>query len=113
MTIDLDTLILARGAHKDRDDGLCLLEAVAWFAGRSHSDQPPCVSPALGAYGRTLNDVLPDIPRQELKQSIPQLPGPAGRGQKQPRTLTPRPRADPPPTPTGRSPSPLRPPAVD
>ncbi len=80
MTIDLDTLILARGAHKDRDDGLCLLEAVAWFAGRSHSDQPPCVSPVLGAYGRTLNDVLPDIPRQELKQFIPQLPGTAGDG---------------------------------
>src|SRR5258708_20931907 len=80
MTIALDTLILARGAHKDRDDGLCLLEAVAWFAGRSHSDQPPCVSPVLGAYGRSLNDVLPDIPRQELKQFIPQLPGTAGDG---------------------------------
>src|SRR5258708_25727187 len=82
MTIDLDTLILARGAHKDRDDGLCLLEAVAWFAGRSHSDQPPCVSPVLGAYGRTLNDVLPDIPRQELKQFIPQLPGTADAAQR-------------------------------
>src|SRR5258708_9476228 len=84
MTIALDTLILARGAHKDRDQGTCLLEAVAWFAGRSHSDHPPCVSPVLGAYGRSLNDVLPDIPRQELKQFIPQLPGTAADGKNPP-----------------------------
>jgi len=80
LTIDLDTLTLARGSHGDRDQGICLMEAVAWFAGRPHSDKPPCVSPVLGAYGRSLNDVLPDIPRQELKQFIPQLPGTAGDG---------------------------------
>src|SRR5258708_1432554 len=80
MTIDLETLTLAKGAHENRDDGLCLMEAVAWFAGRPHSDKPPCVSPVLGTYGRALNDVLPDIPRQELRQFIPQLPGTAGDG---------------------------------
>src|SRR5258707_9999258 len=79
-TIDLKTLTLAKGGHENRGDGLCLMEAVAWFAGKPPSDRPPCVSPVLGAYGRTLNDVLPDIPRQELKQFIPQLPGTAGDG---------------------------------
>src|SRR5258708_11619244 len=81
MTINLETLTLAHGSHENRDAGLCLMEAVAWFAGRPHSDKPPCVSPVLGAYGRSLNDVLPDIPRQELKQFIPQLPGTAGGGE--------------------------------
>src|SRR5258708_18944803 len=80
MPINLETLTLAHGSHENRDAGLCLLEAVAWFAGRPHSDKPPCVSPVLGAYGRNLNDILPDIPRQELKQFIPQLPGTAGGG---------------------------------
>src|SRR5258707_8325091 len=82
-TIDLKTLTLAKGGHENRGDGLCLMEAVAWFAGKPHSDRPPCVSPVLGAYGRTLNDALPDIPRQELKQFIPQLPGTAGDGKKE------------------------------
>src|SRR5258708_35876149 len=56
------------------------MEAVAWSAGSPRSAQPPCVSPVLGAYGRRLNDVLPEQPRQELKQFIPQLPGTAGDG---------------------------------
>src|SRR5258708_2948327 len=88
MTIDLETLTLAKGAHENRDDGLCLMEAVAWFAGRPHSDKPPCVSPVLGTYGRALNDVLPDIPRQELRQFIPQLPGTAGDGKDETRGST-------------------------
>src|SRR5216683_2245676 len=79
-TIDLDTLTLAHGSHNDRSNGLCLMEAVAWFAGKPHSDKPPCVSSALGAYGRNLNDLLPETPRQQLKQFIPLLPGTAGDG---------------------------------
>src|SRR5258708_1333831 len=78
--VGLETLTLAHGRHENRDDGLCLMEAVAWFAGKPHSDRPPCVSPVLGAYGRTLNDILPDIPRQDLKQFIPRLPGTGGDG---------------------------------
>ena len=79
-TIDLENLVLAKGAHDDRSDGLCLLEAVAWFAGKDHTDHPPCVSPVLGAYGRSLNDALPDDRRQSLKPLIPALPGTAGDG---------------------------------
>jgi len=72
-----DTITLARGAHEDRSDGLCLLEAVAWFAGESHSDHPACVSPVLAAYGRHLNDVLPDESRRLL---IPAMSHTAGDG---------------------------------
>jgi hypothetical protein len=82
-TIDLATLTLARGAHGTREDGVCLLEAVAWFAGQDHTDRPPCVSYVLAAFGRSFNDVLPDGKRQELVPLVPLLPGTAGDGQDQ------------------------------
>jgi len=77
-TLDLDTLTLAFGGHEDRSNGLCLLEAVAWFAGEPHTDHPACVSPVLGAFGRSLNDILPDEKRQQLRPYITLLPGTAG-----------------------------------
>jgi len=78
--IDLGTLTLAHGDHEDRSNGLCLMEAVAWWAGEDHTDHPACVSPVLGQFGRNLNDLLPDARRQELRQFIPQLAGTAGDG---------------------------------
>jgi hypothetical protein len=72
-SIDLDTIRLTPGLHGDRQEGLCLMEAVAWFAGESHTDRPACVSPLLAAAGRTLNDDLPGARRQELVPLIPRL----------------------------------------
>jgi hypothetical protein len=74
------TITLTRGAHKTRADGVCLLEAAAWFADKPHTDQPACVSPVLAAYGRSLNDVLPDDSRQLLVPFVPLMPGTAGDG---------------------------------
>ncbi|GEL17666.1 hypothetical protein [Pseudonocardia asaccharolytica] len=68
------------GDHDSPGEGLCLLEAVAYLAGEPHTDHPECVSPVLGAFGRALNDVLPDDLRQELVPLIPLLPGTAGDG---------------------------------
>jgi len=80
VTIDLDALVLAKGSHDDREQGVCLMEAVAWFAGQEHTDHPPCVSPVLAAFGRSWNDALPDDQRHILKPFIPLLPGTAGDG---------------------------------
>jgi hypothetical protein len=77
---DLDTLTLLAGAHNNPAQGVCLLEAVAWFRGIPHTDHPACVSPVLGAYGRALNDRLPDDARQALVPFIPRMPGTAGDG---------------------------------
>ena len=77
-TLDLDHLTLAHGAHDSRAEGVCLLEAVAWFAGEPHSDRPTCVSPVLAAFGRTWNDRLDDAERQRLVPLIPRLVGTAG-----------------------------------
>jgi hypothetical protein len=78
----IEDITLSRGAHNDRDNGLCLLEAVAWLAGEEHTDRPVCVSGVLAAYGRELNDVL--LPaRVDLEPRIralaPMLVGTAGR----------------------------------
>ena len=78
--LDLDQLHLDKGAHRDPADGLCLLEAVAYVAGEVHTDAPRCVSPVLAEFGRTLNDWLDDVRRQELKLLIARLPGTAGDG---------------------------------
>jgi hypothetical protein len=79
--LNLDALVLQQGAHKTADEGMCLMEAVAWWAGQRHTDQPPCVSPVLGAFGRSWNDSLDTGTRQELKRFIPLLPGTVGDGQ--------------------------------
>ena len=78
--VDLDALVLAEGAHEAREDGVCLLEAVAWWAHEPHGDHPVCVSPVLATFGRSWNDALPDDRRHILKEFIPLLPGTAGDG---------------------------------
>src|SRR5258708_38853552 len=54
--------------------------AVVGFAGSPPPARPPCVREAPGGSARSLNAVLPDTPRQELKQFTPRLPGTAGDG---------------------------------
>ncbi|WP_462203436.1 hypothetical protein, partial [Frankia sp. CcWB3] len=78
--LDLATLVLAKGGHDNLKQGSCLLEAVSYLADEPWSDRPECVSPVLGAFGRILNDVLPNSKRQKLKPYIPQLMGTAADG---------------------------------
>jgi len=78
--LDLDTITLTKGSHDTREQGVCLMEAVAWFAGQDHTDRPPCVSPILAGFGISLNDSRPAGRLQELKRFIPLLPGTARDG---------------------------------
>lgn len=78
-TLDPD-LVLHRGAHHNRDDGMCLLEAVAFLADETHSDEPACVSPLLINFGQALNDNLNGTARQALKPLAPRLIGTADDG---------------------------------
>lgn len=80
--IDLESIRLARGAHDSPEEGTCLLEAVAFVAGEPHTDHPACASPILGAFGRSLNDVLPTEKRQDLKPLIPSILGTANQPEK-------------------------------
>jgi hypothetical protein len=51
-----DTMELKYGDHATREDGLCLMEAVALLGGEGHTDKPECACPVLSAFGRKLND---------------------------------------------------------
>jgi aminopeptidase N len=75
---DIRNIVLANGAHDTREQGVCLLEAVAWFAGLPHSDHPECTDVALAAFGRSLNDRLKDDERQALRDLVPSLVGTKG-----------------------------------
>ena len=76
--LDLSSLFLKRGHHNSRDQGVCLLEAVAWMAGEPHTDRPACVDVALASYGRSLNDRCNDEERQRLTALVPRLVGTKG-----------------------------------
>src|SRR6266540_3358131 len=78
--VDLDAIRLDRGGHDTRDQGVCLLETISWFAGEEHTDHPPCVSPVLGTFGRSWNDALDDQTRQRLIPFIPRMVGTASDG---------------------------------
>ena len=78
---DFGRLRLGNGSHQGPDEGVCLMEAVAWLAREPHSDEPKCVCPVLGAFGRGLNDRLDIERRQRLKPLIPALVGTASDGQ--------------------------------
>ena len=69
---------LAPGSHKSPEEGLCAMEAAAWFAGLPHTDRPRCTSEIIAAYIRHLNDHMPDEERGRLISYIPQIIGVAG-----------------------------------
>jgi len=71
--IDLETIHLSVGDHERREDGICAMEAAAYFAGEQHTDRPKCVCPVIGEFVRTFNDALLDRKRQRLKRYIPRL----------------------------------------
>lgn len=54
--MDLNHVILTRGAHVSPGEGLCALELTAYLAGEPHSDHPACACPVLSAFVRRLND---------------------------------------------------------
>ena len=69
---------LKSGAHEANYVGnLCVMEAVAYVAGRPWSDSPPCVSPVIASFMRNWNDSLPSDSERDrlLKPLIPALIG--------------------------------------
>jgi hypothetical protein len=73
-TLNLESLVLLKGSHP-ANDGMCVMEAVAYVAGERHSDTPRCASTVIGAFLRTWNDDLDYTGRQRLKPYIPRLVG--------------------------------------
>jgi hypothetical protein len=58
--------ILAKGRHRQPEDGACLMEYTSVLAGEAWSDSPPCTHPVLAAVARAVNDSVDDDTRQLL-----------------------------------------------
>ncbi|MGH2908774.1 MAG: hypothetical protein ACRDK8_05710, partial [Solirubrobacteraceae bacterium] len=71
---------LSYGTHATPEEGRCAMEWVSYLAGEPHSDSPTCVSPVLRALCISLNDGLPEAPRQRLRPYLARTIGTAGDG---------------------------------
>ena len=65
--------ILAKGHHRQLEDGACLMEYTSVLAGEAWSDSPPCTHPVLAAIARAVNDSVDDNTRQLLTSQAAQL----------------------------------------
>jgi hypothetical protein len=74
---DWKSFSFGAGAHDTRDDGMCVMEAVAYIADELHSDHPKCACPVLSAFCRSWNDKLEsDEERAKwLSEFVWRLPG--------------------------------------
>ena len=74
---DFRTFRFGSGSHETREDGMCVMEAVAYVAGEQHSDAPQCASPVISAFMRSWNDGLPSDEERNrlLSQFVFRLPG--------------------------------------
>lgn len=72
-----DFVWLETGGHAPDSGHVCLMEAVALFAGETHTDAPECVASRLRIAGVMLNDEVGDEARQRLTATIPYLIGTA------------------------------------
>src|SRR5689334_16922986 len=76
--MDLENIVLAKGGHADRSNGLCAMEVVALLANLPHSDMPECTDRVIGRFVQCLNDQMSDADRQMLVPYLPKLIGTRG-----------------------------------
>jgi len=69
--MELKSFTFGKGSHPTRDDGMCLMEAVAFLANEPHSDAPACACPVITRLGICLNDAADDEFRQTILADLP------------------------------------------
>ena len=62
--------VLKCGKHDNPEDGMCLMEAVAYVAGESLTDHPECCCPVIAEFGRCLLYTSPS-PRDRTRSRMP------------------------------------------
>jgi hypothetical protein len=70
MNSDVWQLPLLRSDHSPEEEGLAVMEAVAYVAGEPLSNEPACASPVLTAWMRAWGDNLDDEARQQLRRYV-------------------------------------------
>lgn len=72
----LSEIPLAQGNHTLIEEGMCIMEAIAFIAGEEHSDHPSCVDPDLTEVFIAVNDELENSKEREfLKDLVPVIIG--------------------------------------
>jgi hypothetical protein len=69
---DIGQFPLVRAGHPP-DEGMTIMEMVAYVCGEEPSDSPACASPVLSAWMAAWADGLDDVARQELRRYVPLL----------------------------------------
>ena len=55
-----DDMVLTKGGHFTREEGMCLMEAVAYIGGSGHTDRPDCACPVVTEFAIEVNDNIDD-----------------------------------------------------
>ena len=79
-------IVLLKGWHRERDQGVCAMEAVAWLAGETHGESPVCACPTYSGFLRRLNDAEWPSDADRTEALLPILPLMLGTGVIGPRT---------------------------
>ena len=74
-----EPVVLTRGYHNTRADGLCIMELVALVSGEPHTDSPLCTHPIIAKVARDFNDfdgraLSDELRTQTLLPLVPLLP---------------------------------------
>ena len=74
-TRDIEDIYIDTGGHTTPEEGMCLMEAVAYVAGETHSWRPQCACPVLTEYAANLNDAIKNgvLRNRLMKPLIPKL----------------------------------------
>jgi hypothetical protein len=72
------TIRIGRGRHEGPDAGACVMELASLLAGEPFSDHPRAACPVIGAYLRTVNDLVDSWDRQRLRPYAARAVGTAG-----------------------------------
>ena len=72
---DLEHITLENSYHETREEGVCIMELVAWMAGEKHTALPECCSHVLAGMAMEINDTLGDEERQKLIPIAQELAG--------------------------------------
>jgi len=64
---------LLPGYHQSPEDGLCIMEMVAFIQRLEHTDMPACTCPLIVRVSQCINDMVSDKNRNKLLEYIPYL----------------------------------------
>lgn len=67
--------VLSRGAHRNPQDGACVMEMVSYLVGENWSDTPSCTARIISVLAQTVNDKVSDDNRAKIALMIPRLIG--------------------------------------